>query len=357
MVERAFHVAGAGLLALDVVMASEQGPFALTFAGGTCGNVLSILSYLEWTSSAIGFIGDDDAGARMLSDLAVAGVQSRHVRRSGHHSTPVFVQNLQRDETGNPRHQFTRQCPSCGRPLESGHEAAGDTPIREFSAEEAPHVFFMDRLSQDILALAGSAKARGALVFYEPSVRSDMRFWDQALALADVVKYSADRFDADDVATYLDERPARHAFWEVQTLGSRGLRYRRSAPSSAAPSAWKTSPALAAPRVVDTCGAGDWCSAGLLYGLLASDAADASDRFASALVLGQALAAWACSFVGARGAMYCNDRQSTWRSVRKLQRGEAVDVSDIPMTSSGPMNHPSDPWATSCWHTQLHAHV
>ena len=165
-------------------------------------------------------------------------------------------------------------------------------------------------------------------MFYEPSVKSDVRYWKEGFELVDVVKYSNDRFSEDELAPIIASSDA--TFWEVQTLGGQGLKYRRHSSADGLRSLWVESPAIAAPRVVDTCGAGDWCSAGLLHGLIA-DGKDLDPRtFANAVRLGQAFAAWACAFVGARGAMYCFDTAMTWKSVRELLAGQPVDISWLP---------------------------
>src|SRR3981081_336578 len=113
-----FRIAGAGLMALDVVICEEHVPPALTFAGGTCGNVLAILSYLKWKSTAVGFVGDDEAGNRVLADLISVGVSAEYLLRDSLGHTPVFVQTLRKDTSGRPRHTFSSVCPSCGQELE-----------------------------------------------------------------------------------------------------------------------------------------------------------------------------------------------------------------------------------------------
>ena len=326
MARRQKRVAGAGLLALDVVVYIEGKSDAIAHAGGTCGNVLSVLSYLNWSSSAVGYLGDDEAGRLVRKDLIQAKVVSEHLHHKIGAVTPVFVQQLQHDEQGIPHHTFTRKCPSCGSPMEAGSLAT--TPIKKFDNDEAPDVFFMDRLSHDILALAESAKARGAVVYYEPSAKSDASFWSDACTLVDIVKYSADRFSPGELETFTHSgRP----MWEVQTMGAKGLRYRHHADHRIKPSNWIASGGYKAPRVVDTCGAGDWCSAGLLSRLLSKEQDIASEAvFTDAVHHGQALAAWACAFVGARGAMYASTRSQTVEAVREISEGEAIDMTPWP---------------------------
>ena len=77
-------------MALDVVMYEDGQPSAMTFAGGTCGNVLSILSYLHWVSTAVGYLGEDEAGKRVKDDLISVGVRAHHLVSASVCATPVF---------------------------------------------------------------------------------------------------------------------------------------------------------------------------------------------------------------------------------------------------------------------------
>ncbi len=327
MRERQGRIAGAGLLALDVVVCVDGEPDAMAVAGGTCGNVLSVLSYLNWHSSVVGYLGEDSAGSIVADDLKRSGVYSRHLKRRGDTQTPVFVQHLTSDASGRPLHTFISKCPQCGEKLKP--KGTHSTPIRKFPTSECPDVFFMDRLSEDILALAESAKAHGAMVYYEPSAKDDAALWEEAFKMVDIVKYSADRFTAEELEPYTS---AAKSLWEVQTLGEKGLRYRRHVVKKAV-EGWKTSKAISAPRVVDTCGAGDWCSAGLLYDLIAQGEKRVTDEgFAHAIRFGQVLAAWACAFVGARGAMYANTPGETWNALNQIAEGRPVDMKIWPAT-------------------------
>jgi sugar/nucleoside kinase (ribokinase family) len=335
MPSRSPRVAGAGLLALDVIISDSDRTDALTFAGGTCGNVLSILSFLRWTATPIGFIGDDPAGKRVLADLATTGVQAAHLIQRAEWNTPVFIQTLEQTEDGRAKHSFANatSCPQCGHPPAEDvpHSKIGTTPIRRFTESERIDVFFMDRLSEDILSLAESAHQKGALVFYEPSAKTDAHYWQDAFDLVDIVKYSADRFTTEEIEPFITRKT--RTLWEVQTEGARGLRYRRHGSHPNRRMQWSTSAAVPATRVIDTCGAGDWCSAGLIHGLLMFAPGRDSGSFGRAVQFGQLLAAWACAFVGARGAMYCNDRQSTWAAIKSVVDSRQMDLSRMPFAS------------------------
>ena len=108
---------------------------------------------------------------------------------------------------------------------------------------------------------------------------------------------------------------------EVQTLGAKGLRFRRSRKGG-----WVSVPAVNPALLVDTCGAGDWCTAGLLNQLAAIGIPGVEQastiELRNALLVAQALAAWNCGFEGARGGMYETDRSKFARDVSSLIAGD-----------------------------------
>jgi hypothetical protein len=110
----------------------------------------------------------------------------------------------------------------------------------------------------------------------------------------------------------------------VQTLGELGLRYRHRL--GKAVSNWTSLDAVPAPRLADTCGSGDWCTAGLRAQLAASGQEGlrrtSVNAVRAALRYGQALAAWNCGFGGARGGMYFTERSGLDGQISQLLKGE-----------------------------------
>ena len=127
---------------------------------------------------------------------------------------------------------------------------------------------------------------------FEPSSKGPDKLMEEALALAHVVKYADDRLAS--VQGAMEYGSA--ALVEVQTLGDRGLNYRHRLGRGT--SKWMYLKAVPAPRVADTCGSGDWCTAGLIA--KAAVGGQKGLRRAggrgvrAALRYGQALAAWNC---------------------------------------------------------------
>jgi fructokinase len=172
---------------------------------------------------------------------------------------------------------------------------------------QGAEVFFMDRVSRAALTLAARAADAGAIIMFEPAGKSDPKLFAEAMRIAHIVKYADQRFSeaggamASGSATLL----------EVQTMGVQGLRYRHRLGDQ--PPEWMHLPAVSAPQFLDSCGSGDWCSAGLLSkiaraGVVGLKSAN-REGLSAALRYGQALAAWNCAFEGARGGMYAVEHE------------------------------------------------
>ena len=288
---------GTGLIALDVVV-TETGEL-FSAAGGTCGNVMAILSYMGWISRPVARIGLDKAAKAIISDLALWGVDLSSISIRPLVKTPIIVEKLRRDSNGIPFHTFSFSCPNCNRRF-PGYQPV---PLKSLTPmERAPsmEVLFLDRASPPALALARRATEVGAVVVFEPPrMREDKNFL-ALLKLAHIVKYSHDRIDQ------LDLPNDSSALLEIQTLGRGGARFRTELGSSG--DGWHHVEAKPVARMVDSAGCGDWFTAGLISSLCSegmSSLKRAGDSdILGALDLAQSLAAWNCSFAGPRGGMY-----------------------------------------------------
>jgi sugar/nucleoside kinase (ribokinase family) len=84
-------VFGTGLVALDVVFDVDTDDPPRFWAGGTCGNVLTVLSYLGWHVSPIARLGEGVAAERVLADLARWNVSGRFISVDGQRRALSFV--------------------------------------------------------------------------------------------------------------------------------------------------------------------------------------------------------------------------------------------------------------------------
>ena len=297
---------GTGFIVLDVIRNMVgTGATEKRFAGGSCGNVLTILAYFGWNANAVGRIGDDHAGRELLADLGKWGVETKLLQVEAGRGTPIIVQENYMDARGRPRHRFSRACPVCGaslpayRPLLTTEAATIAMKLPTYS------VFYFDRVAPGTLELAQRSRAKGALVVFEPSGIKDDRLFTECLKTAHVVKYANDRIEGIHDIVAKAKVPI-----EIETLGAKGLRLRVRANGRVG--AWKDLPAFSAFELRDAAGSGDWTTAGLIHGLMAKgtsgdDAVNNPDAVVLATRTGQALAALNCGFEGARGLMYAAD--------------------------------------------------
>ena len=325
------RVFGTGLIALDLVIGPDPDAPVRSWAGGTCGNVLSSLAYLGWDAYPIARMNNDVASERVRADMMRWGVHLDWANCAPTAHTPIIVQQIRRRKDGRPDHRFSWSCPHCGKWLPPFKAITVDAAEKIKPALAGASVFFLDRLSRGILTLAAEASARGALVVFEPSNKSTHKLMAEALALAHVVKYADHRLAGVDGVMASDST----VLLEVQTLGDQGLRYRHRLGRDV--SRWMHLEGVPAPRLADTCGAGDWCTAGLI----AKTAVGGRKGFRrasalgvrSALRYGQALAAWNCSFEGARGGMYAISQQEFERQITSLLDGRSDDIKSAPVGS------------------------
>ena len=314
--------------------------------------MLSILAYLGWDAYPIARMNDDVASDRIRADMTHWGVHMDWANCAPTAHTPIIVQEIRRMRDGRPDHRFSWSCPRCGTRLPPFKAITVDAvePVRPALAGAS--AFFLDRLSRAALALAAEASARGAVVVFEPSGKTPDKLMGEALALAHVVKYADHRLAGIGGAMATGSA----VLLEVQTLGARGLMYRHRLCHGV--SRWMRLEAIPAPRLADTCGAGDWCTAGLI----AKAAADGQDGFRrtgargvrATLRYGQTLAAWNCGFEGARGGMYAVSKRMFHQQIASLLNG-GPDIPDGVPISSTPAPIVTCPACPPAWPDSHHA--
>lgn len=328
-------VFGTGLIALDLVFGLDPKTPIRSWAGGTCGNVLSILAYLGWDAYPIARMNGDPASERVRADMAEWGVELDFASCEPTAHTPIIIQEIRRGRDGKPKHRFSWSCPKCGKWLPGFKPVTTAAVDAVKPALENTSVFFLDRLSRAALSLAKEAADRGAVVVFEPSGKGASNLLAEAINLAHIVKYSSHRIE--NIEGLMDKGTA--TIVEIKTLGEQGLKYRHR--FGRTPSKWIHVSAIPAMRLTDTCGSGDWCTAGLLANVatrgLTGFRERGTDGLRAALRYGQALAAWNCGFEGARGGMYAVAQDAFDKQIAALLNGEldlAVDVVKEPKSGA-----------------------
>jgi sugar/nucleoside kinase (ribokinase family) len=308
-------IVGTGLIALDVVIHGNDYQLSQRCAGGTCGNVLIILSYLGWNAYPVSRLNGETASRRVLRDLKRWKVNLDFAKSLPRVNTPIIIHKILSNGSGEAIHRFSLKCLTCGAWLPTYRPITAASAQRVSVAVKKPNAFFFDRVSRGSLMLAEACAKAGALVVFEPSGVGDPNLFSEALSLSHIVKYSKERMESS------SKIRANHSFLEIQTLGTEGLRYRSTLPSAKSKS-WQYLNACKVSDVKDTAGAGDWCTAGIIHRLasqgLTAFKKTTGNQLQDSIRFGQALAAWTCRFEGARGGMYEVSRARFDSDIEKL---------------------------------------
>lgn len=297
---RAPVVAGAGMIAVDINISGDPPGAPELRAGGSCANVLSILSWLGWHAYPVAHLSDDRFSGILMRDFLRWDVDPACIRVDRDGRTPLIMVRSGKSREGTPVHYFFWKCPVCGAnfpafcPLRPGE-------VRAVIAQGIrPSVFYFDRISRSSLALAKWYRDEGATIVFEPQWVRSGELFRSCIGVADILKGSREMMHG-----AFDEIGGKVPL-VIETLGPEGVRYRRRT-DDGKDAAWHTIPAFPVTAILDTVGAGDWSTAGIIHflenhgGLQVNDAPDEVVR--DAVRFGQALSALNCKFYRARGAM------------------------------------------------------
>lgn len=312
---------GVGLITLDIIIEDFQRSNPIIQAGGSCCNVLTILSYFGWNSYPIGKITDDFFGKIILQDLKKWGVDISNIILTDNGETPIIIEKLGKRQSGINGHIFSLKCPVCGSFLPRFRSIT----LRELHSiinnSIWSDVFYFDRVTPSSIELARMNKQRGALIFFEPPKLKDEKKYQECYEIADVVKFSNQKTDDDSRKILADLKTPLL----IETMGEKGLLYRIQNKK------WKHLPSFPVSNVIDAAGAGDWCSAGFIHYLhnhkMSSRSDSLSDKnIRDALTFGQCLSAINCQFVGARGSMYQLSKGDFNNAICKIMNGESPNL-------------------------------
>lgn len=293
---------GIGLVALDVLFNGKPNSPLGFYAGGSCGNVMTILSYLGWEAYPIARLRNNEAGNILLRDLEHFGVHNNLISVKKDGSTPIIIHRVLKDKEGKPKHRFEFRDPGTGSYLPSYKPVLSASVDSIFQAQPKTDVFYLDRVNRASIEMAKKCKSQNAMIFFEPSSFKDDNNHNECLSYADVVKFSSER-----ISNYQEKFPVCTRELEVMTMGSEGLVYRLHNQKK-----WTHIEAYTITSVIDAAGSGDWCTAGLIHGLFnrSKGRVEITNKIVEdALEFGQALAALNCCFMGARGAMYALEKE------------------------------------------------
>jgi len=290
---------GSGLLALDVILnGSPSTPPKLT-AGGSCGNVMTILSYLGWSSYPVARLKNNEASEEIFADLKRWGVKTDFILKEPTGSTSIIIHRILKNRKGQSIHRFEFRDPTTGNWF-PGYKPFLSKQVPDLVDKmPKPNVYYFDRINRAAIDLAVEAKNQGAVVFFEPSSIGDPKLFEECLDASDIIKFSNER-----IPEYRSLYKKSRVYLEIETRGKDGLSFR----CSKSKSKWTSVDPFIISELTDSAGAGDWCTAGIIDNLCKSGKSDFKKKSLSAIKIGlqkgQVLGAINCFFDGARGIMY-----------------------------------------------------
>ena len=322
---------GTGLVALDIVINGWEDESPILSAGGSCGNVMSILAYLGWQTFPIARLGNDPAADFLAKDLARFSVHLDLLYREKKGRTPVVIEMIPIGTASTRTHFFSFTCPYCGAPLPRHRAILKNSIARIIEHVPQPSVFYFDRISRAAIEIAKRYSAKGTLVVFEPSSTRTGRLFEECVEVAHVIKYSHER-----ISHMLDLSRHGSPFLEIETLGAYGLRFRFFTDDNQL-SNWEYLETYKVNDLKDEAGSGDWCTVGIIH-LLGQEGVSnlknaRKERILKALSLGQALATLNCRYEGARGSMYCLSDTQLKAAVEDIVAGRELRITaqrDIP---------------------------
>lgn len=310
-------VVGMGYLALDVIYNENRRNYTSKHLGGSTGNVLSILSYLGWKSYPIAAVGHDRASIEIIKEFHNWKIETDFVTNHADTLMPIVIERIYKNKKGGYKSKFEWNCPICKKRLPKYKPMRLDED--HLYSIPSSRVFYFDRVSNEVLDLALDQKNKGSLIVFEPNSIRRNELVRKALALSDIVKYASSQI------SNIPDELLQTTNLEVQTLGKNGLRY-RLLKGAIEKSRWTNLDAYHPSKVIDSTGAGDWCTSGLIYSLTEQKVTDLTSvpqrTLENALQFGQAMASISCNFIGARGLMLNMSLNTLFDNVSNVLRGE-----------------------------------
>lgn len=300
-------IIGSGLIVLDIIL-NNGSKKPIFYAGGTTGNVLSGLSYLNWKSTSLFRVGSDIAAKILMSDLIKSGVDIKNISIENEISTPRVIEKL--NSNGKyAKHKFLFQCPVCKLNLPRFRSPKIDCVGNFHSKNKNSTIFFFDRVSDSTLELARKYRESGSLIFFEPHHVKNTPKFNEAISLCHILKFSGKEkkqsINGNDFHSTMKKIRSLSSALIIKTIGEYGLYF-----SPYASKNYFYKDCFKLNKIYDSCGAGDWCTVGFLFHLwnlnknsnfVLTESIKNWKIINNALNFGQILASFSSLFIGARG--------------------------------------------------------
>ena len=298
-------IIGSGIYMLDIIVKRDYPewprlrPFTdrtvIEEVGGTCGNVMCILSWMGWKTMPEASLDDSPDGYKMTSDLARYGCDCRYVTNTPTGGTTLLWCTHKRNPDGSPAITFRASSPGGSRfPKRHFLRARDEAPAFLEGLEEVPGVYFFDDPAAGHRLIASVLQGRGSLVYFEPS-RIETKADLEAVAVSNIVKFSGEN---------ISDTTFTNRFYDklfIQTLGANGVRFKLRSGN------WIQLDPVPCRNVVDWEGAGDWMTSALLTQLASNDTVFDNldeEEVIKALEAAQGIAARSVCYLSSKGMIH-----------------------------------------------------
>jgi len=237
---------GCGRIVLDRILYKEDDQaWKYEGVGGSCGNVISMLSYYGWKTTPIAKLDNSREGFLIKDSLKSHGADVSLITNTDDGGTTIF-------EIVHKEPKPSKNSYSPGSMYEK---------LRLLTVEDAkkiiqcisfvPDIFYFDEKSAGNKFLATHFRKYGTRVFFEPSSidrKADLSY----IEVSDIIKFSDENIPNANFANMF-----RNKLF-IQTMGKEGLRFKLDN------NEWVSLPPVVNNNCVDAEGAGDWTTATFL---------------------------------------------------------------------------------------------
>ncbi len=190
--------------------------------GGTCGNVMCMLSHFGWNVFPQLKLTNSEEGQKLADSLTQYGCDTRYVYLvEGGGFSGMTCTHRKSKKTGEHELGLRSFGPNGSRFRKITELRARDeVPAFLDTITETPDVYFFDHNEAGPRMIATNLHNRGSLIYFECENSSDWKKFIKSVEVADIVKFSDENVpDVSFVDKYNDKL-------FIQTQGSKGLQFK-----------------------------------------------------------------------------------------------------------------------------------